>query len=593
MRSICARLTVCLLICLAALAGRATLALESAPAQKPVAASAATSLRGIHKIRHVVIIMQENRSFDSYFGTFPRADGIPVAAGKPAVCAPDPRSGRCVAPYHDPRDLNHGGPHGQAAAAADINGGAMNGFIGQAQKGGKAPCLTPNDPVCTIPGETDVMGYHDGGEIPNYWAYAKNLVLQDHMFEPNLSWSLPQHLFMVSGWSALCTVPAEPLSCAGALESPATPPDYNKKGKVPDYAWTDVTYLLHRHQVSWGYYVFAGGEPDCENDESVSCAAVGQNAKTPGIWNPLPYFDTVREDGQLGDVQSLNAFYTAARAGTLPAVSWIDPNQKVSEHPPASVNAGQAYVTSLINAVMRSPNWPSTAIFLSWDDWGGFYDHASPPRIDQNGYGLRVPGLVISPYARARLIDHQVLSHDAYLKFIEDDFLGGERLNPATDGRPDQRPDVRESNPALGDLSRDFDFSQPPAPPFLLPTHPAAWSLPTAFRLLLTRVPLRQTPRLHKGGLVLDVTCTTNCRLTVSGYLTISLPGGRHVHVLPASATFTGTRAVRVALSRSSGAILRQTLARSSVQARLFVSASQSGAPGERVSTNLQISLAR
>jgi phospholipase C len=582
-------------ICVFAAAALWLVTVEKAMAQAGTApAQAETPLRGIHKIRHVVIIMQENRSFDSYFGTFPSAAGIPMAGGKPTVCVPDSRSGRCVAPYHDPRDLNHGGPHGQAAAAADISGGAMNGFIRQAQKGGKAPCLTPNDPVCTIAGETDVMGYHDGGEIPNYWAYAKNFVLQDHMFEPNLSWSLPQHLFMVSGWSALCTVPADPFSCAGSLESPATPPDYNKQGKVPDYAWTDVTYLLHRHQVSWGYYVFAGGEPDCENDESVTCAAVGQNAKTAGIWNPLPYFDTVREDGQLGDVQSLSAFYTAARAGTMPAVSWIDPNQKVSEHPPASVNAGQAYVTSLINAVMRSPDWPSTAIFLSWDDWGGFYDHMAPPRIDQNGYGLRVPGLVISPYARARFIDHQTLSHDAYLKFIEDDFLGGERLNPATDGRPDPRPDVRENNPALGDLSRDFDFSQPPAPPFLLPAHPAAWSLPTAFRLLLTRVPLRQTPRLHRDGLVLSLTCTTNCRLSISGYLTISLPGGKHVHVLPVTTTFTGTRAVRVALSRSSGAIMRRALAHRSVQTRLFVIASQTGAPGaERVSTNLQIALAR
>jgi phospholipase C len=571
-------------------------ALSASPVGGTAAATSrvpATQPAGIHKIKHVVVIMQENRSFDSYFGTFPGADGIPTAAGKPAVCAPDRRTGRCVAPYHDPHDLNHGGPHGQAAAAADINGGAMNGFIGQAQKGGKAPCLTPNDPVCTIPGETDVMGYHDGGEIPNYWAYAKNFVLQDHMFEPNLSWSLPQHLFMVSGWSALCTVPGQPLSCDNALQSPASPPDYNKRGQVPDYAWTDITYLLHRHQVSWGYYVFAGGEPDCENDESVTCAAVGQNAKTPGIWNPLPYFDTVREDGQLGDVQSLGAFYTAARAGTLPAVSWIDPNQKVSEHPPASVNAGQAYVTSLINAVMRSPDWPSTAIFLSWDDWGGFYDHMSPPRIDQNGYGLRVPGLVISPYARAHFIDHQVLSHDAYLKFIEDDFLGGERLNPATDGRPDPRPDVRESNPTLGDLSRDFDFSQPPAPPFLLATHPAPWSIPAAFRLLLTGTSLRQTPRLHQGGLVLRPTCTSPCRLAVTGYLTIALPGGRHVHVVSASATFTGTRTLHVALSHASAAILRRALARKSVQARLFITAGRPGAPGERASTTLQIALGR
>ena len=209
------------------------------------AQAAATAARGIHKIKHVVVIMQENRSFDSYFGTFPRADGIPFSGGHPAVCAPDPQSGKCVAPYHDPARVNHGGPHGQGAAIADINGGSMNGFIAQAQRA-KGQCTIPNDPVCTTPGATDVMGYHNGGEIPNYWAYAKNFVLQDRMFEPNLSWSLPEHLFLVSEWSARCTVPAEPFSCTNALESPVTPPDFNKRGVVPDYAWTDLTFLLHR-----------------------------------------------------------------------------------------------------------------------------------------------------------------------------------------------------------------------------------------------------------------------------------------------------------------------------------------------------------
>jgi phospholipase C len=130
---------------------------------------------------------------------------------------------------------------------------------------------------------------------------------------------------------------------------------------------------------------------------------------------------------------------------------------------------GQAYVTRLINAVMQGPEWSSTAIFLTWDDWGGFYDHVAPPSVDANGYGLRVPGLVISPYARKGFIDHQVLSHDAYAKFIEDDFLGGQRLDPASDGRPDPRPSVREASSQLGDLSRAFDFGQAPRPPLLLP----------------------------------------------------------------------------------------------------------------------------
>jgi len=108
-------------------------------------------------------------------------------------------------------------------------------------------------------------------------------------------------------------------------------------------------------------------------------------------------------------------------------VSWVVPNHTVSEHPPARVSAGQAYVTSVINAVMQGPDWNSTAIFLAWDDWGGFYDHVVPPRVDENGYGLRVPGMVISPYARQGFIDHRTLSFDAYVKFIEDDFLGGHR----------------------------------------------------------------------------------------------------------------------------------------------------------------------
>jgi phospholipase C len=122
---------------------------------------------------------------------------------------------------------------------------------------------------------------------------------------------------------------------------------------------------------------------------------------------------------------------------------------------------------------MKGPDWNSTAIFLTWDDWGGFYDHVVPPSVDANGYGLRVPSLVISPYARQGYIDHQTLSFDAYNKFIEDDFLNGARLNPATDGRPDPRPDVRESASLLGNLYADFNFSQQPQRPVLLSTHPA------------------------------------------------------------------------------------------------------------------------
>jgi phospholipase C len=110
---------------------------------------------------------------------------------------------------------------------------------------------------------------------------------------------------------------------------------------------------------------------------------------------------------------------------------------------------------------------------LSWDDWGGFYDHVAPPVVDSAGYGLRVPGIVVSPYAKHGFIDHQVLSQDAYVKFIEDVFLGGARLDPKTDGRPDSRPDVRENNPMLGNLLSDFDFDQQPRVPLVLDPNPS------------------------------------------------------------------------------------------------------------------------
>src|SRR5207249_2916868 len=167
----------------------------------------------------------------------------------------------------------------------------------------------------------------------------------------------------------------------------------------------------------------------------------------------------------------------------------------VSEHPPALVSAGQAYVTRLVNAIMRSPDWSSTAIFLVWDDWGGFYDHVVPPRIDAAGYGLRVPGIVISPYAKRGYIDHQTLSFDAYLKFIEDDFLGGARIDPKTDGRPDRRPDVREDVAIRGNLLRDFNCRQHPRSPVVLPpwrTRRAAWR---AYRRIMSSPSSRRGSR--------------------------------------------------------------------------------------------------
>lgn len=456
---------------------------SSTPTVPPVPTASPTPLDPLtlahEKIKHIVIIMQENRSFDSYFGTFPGADGIPTFNGTFTVCVKDPATKTCVYPFHDPSDLNHGGPHGANNAAQDINNGQMDGFIGQAEKA-KAGCGATDSPDCGGgSGKTDVMGYHDAREIPNYWILAETFVLQDHLFEPNSSWSLPQHLFMVSEWSAKCAVAGDPMSCINALQSPGYPPDFQTAGSAglphvpPDYAWTDLTYLLFKNKVSWKYYVQTGIQPDCADDEQADCPPVHQDAKTPGIWNPLPYFDTVKQDGQLQNITDVTNFYKDAKDGALPSVSWITPSGANSEHPPSLIRDGQAWTTSLINAVMQGPDWDSTAIFLTWDDWGGFYDHVVPPHVDENGYGLRVPGIVISPYAKQGFIDHQTLSHDAYVKLIEDIFMNGQRLDPATDGRPDLRPDVRENVSILGDLLSDFDFGQPPRPALILSTFPA------------------------------------------------------------------------------------------------------------------------
>jgi phospholipase C len=434
---------------------------KTASPGKPSPSPSEKPAKGIDKIDHMVFIVMENRSFDHYFGTYPGADGIPMKGGRPSVCIPDPVLGHCVRPYHDTSMVNVGGPHAKPQSDIDVNGGQMDGFIQSALLQATNVCaLDPTDPSCKGKVgpqlQPEVMGYHTGAEVKNYWTYADNYVLQDHMYAPVDSWTLPSHLFLVSGWSAWCKDHHKASSCSSSIMSV----EKAKRGAVP-YAWTDITYLLHKNDISWAYYVDVG---TCWTSD---CA--GQKSGTANAMNVLPGFQTVHQDGQIANIQEHPAYFDAAKTGTLPSVSWVVPGRGFSEHPNSgSIASGIAFVTKIINAAMQGPDWNSTAIFLTWDDWGGFYDHVAPPRVDENGYGIRVPGLVISPYAKEGFIDHQTLSFDAYLKLIEDRFLDSQRLDPETDGRPDPRPTVREDVKMLGDLRKDFDFSQDPRPPLLL-----------------------------------------------------------------------------------------------------------------------------
>jgi len=391
--------------------------------------------KGLEKIEHFVFIMQENRSFDHYFGTYPGADGLPKE-----VTLPGPKGVR-IAPFHDSNDVNGGGPHGWNNSIADINGGKMNGFVRQSfrakgkRQRGTMGALEPE--MSTTGDRKNVMGWHDWREIPNYWNYARLYVLQDRMFESVASYSLPAHLYMLAAQSG----------------------GYVKRNKQPmpqSYKFPEITLLLMSGKISWKYYVTSGELPPNSTDGRT----VGKrsdkllNPKKYTLWNPLPAFPKVKKNpGQMHRLVDTSQFYKDAQSGDLPQVSWVIPSEPVSEHPLGGVREGMAYVTGLVNAIMNSPDWKSTAIFISWDDWGGFYDHVRPPKVDEFGYGIRVPGIVISPYAKQNFVDHNTYSFDSWLRIVEERY--GIRSMTKRDAR-------------AADMRNAFDFSQKPRPPVTL-----------------------------------------------------------------------------------------------------------------------------
>lgn len=454
-------------------------------------------------IKHVVVIMQENRSFDNYFGTFPKAKGIPsTVLGKTYDCDSNCNcslnangAGKYkFARNPDPEaktDLPHGNSDFQKSIANPVDNGAT---------------LSPADflhAACQYIGGNsnttalqDVLGYHVGNsssdELYNYWQYAKNFLLQDNMFESVPDWSPIEHNYMVSAWNADCA--------SGTCKTSLT---YNANGT---YLWNDISNLLCGGGVRWMFYQGEDWIHDCKscaspNDIPANCFNTGSDPIV-AFWSPLGRFQTYQQNksnpNNTGDIAELQSFYTSLNnVGTsadqdgskFPAVSWIVPGRQVSEHTevPGTIDTmnikwGEGYVTSIVNAVMSNRTlWETTAIFLSWDDWGGFYDHMPPvsngtsDAKNYQTYGIRVPGLVISPWVKSKgYIDSNQLSHDAYLKFIEDVFLGGKRILAGQGNgcytvstSKDPRTEARETLSAAGDLKADFDFSHGPLPPLI------------------------------------------------------------------------------------------------------------------------------
>lgn len=454
-------------------------------------------LTGATPIQHVILILQENRSFDNYFGTYPGADGIPQG-----TCVPfnpkKPKLG-CIAPFHDQHDINSGGPHEATGAQLDVddkgNGPEMDGFVYEQTNGGSKSCSAKESPdgsrlspACKglIPGvgRHDAVGYHTSAELYNYWSYAQHFVLQDQLYESVRGWSGASHLYTSSEWSATCTNFTDVSTCT---TNPIGDVPYKTQVRFP---WVNLYQLLDKNNVSWKYYLGEGQEPDCDDGE-MTCEPQQQAGSIVSIWNPAPGFAYVEAQGAnyiAAHNPDVNQFLADVKNGTLPQVSWIVPSLKFSEHPPAGITDGMMFVTSLVNAVMQSPYWQNTAIFVAWDDWGGFYDHVIPPTVDTNatatpiqGYGLRVPGLMISAWAKAGLIDHSTLSLDSYATLIEDLFMNSTRLNPTQMGEPDSRPTIRDAvtsvkfpngaSANVGKLIDEFDFQQSPLPPLVLSTH--------------------------------------------------------------------------------------------------------------------------
>src|ERR1700694_4482946 len=365
-------------------------------------------------IKHVLIACQENRTFDSYFGHYPKAGAFAMPAN---YSQPDGKGGR-IMPFHFTTDITSDIKHDWQHIHSEWNKGAMDGFY-------------------TADG-LSALGYYDGADIPYYYALADNFTLCGNYFCYQLGPTLPNRIALWAGTSGGITT-ANKIP-RGSLDFPT------------------IVDLLDAHHVTWKCYNLAlelGSIPEVE------------------FFNPLPFFKKWQSDRRL--FYSAHDYRSDLDHGTLPQVSFMISDALFSEHPPANIHLGQHEMASIISKLMASSSCTSSVLFLTYDEGGGFFDHVPPPQVDAYGMGMRVPMLVVSPWVKRGYISGQLYEHGSILKFIERRF-GLPSLasmnhqfdtstptlyNDAAAGKTAGPPaPPRDGLTQIGDFLKVFDFSQ-------------------------------------------------------------------------------------------------------------------------------------
>ncbi len=363
-------------------------------------------------IQHLVVVMQQNHTFDNYFGTYPDANGFP-----PDTCMPislsNPGSMDCVAPFsidsYPIEDLSHS----SATFKQQYQNGKMNGFI---------EALTRLNQDGTL-----AMGYYGEEGVPSYWNLADQFVLFDNYFSSAHTGSITNRMFSVSGGPG------------------------GEFNRIPEKGFGDIPTIFDKLQergITWKYYIK-------DYDPSLNYRNLQELDYLPPQvqWVPLLGFDRFLDNPELfSHIVDLDEYYIDLENGTLPSVSYVL-LLGATEHPLSDLSLGQRTMRTMIQMLMQSDVWNSSALLITYDDWGGWYDHVAPPQVDNYGYGFRVPALLISAYARQGYIDHTQLDHTSILKFIEENW----------DIQPLAERDAKANN-----FLSAFDFISPPREPVFI-----------------------------------------------------------------------------------------------------------------------------